>query len=133
MQWNGSENAGFTTGTPWIGVADNYRQINAAAEMDDPDSVRSFYKKLVHLRKTHKVISEGKIEFLSPDNADLPAYRCFGAPDGEELLVLCSLTEHEVPYDLTEGWAGADTLLGNYSDRNDALRPYECLILTKAE
>ena len=74
MQWNGSENAGFTTGTPWIGVADNYRQINAAAEMDDPDSVRSFYKTLVHLRKTHKAISEGKIEFLSPDNADLLAY-----------------------------------------------------------
>ena len=108
MQWNGSENAGFTTGTPWIGVADNYRQINAAAEVDDPDSVRSFYKTLVHLRKTYKVISEGKIEFLSPDNADLLAYRRFGAPDGEELL-------------------------GNYSDRNNALRPYECLILTKAE
>ena len=93
MQWNGSENAGFTTGTLWIGVADNYRQINAAAEVDDPDSVRSFYKTLVHLRKTHKVISEGKIEFLSPDNADLLAYRRFGAPGGEELLVLCSLTE----------------------------------------
>ena len=132
MQWNSSENAGFTTGTPWIGLADNYKAINAAAEVDDPDSVRSFYKMLVHLRKTHKVISEGKIEFLYPDNADLLAYRRYGAEDGEELLVLCNLTEHDAPYTLPEGWADADKLLGNYPDRNDALRPYECLILTKA-
>ena len=132
MQWNSSENAGFTTGTPWIGIADNYKAINAAAEVDDPDSVRSFYKMLVHLRKTHKVISEGKIEFLYPDNADLLAYRRYGAEDGEELLVLCNLTEHDAPYTLPEGWADADKLLGNYPDRNDALRPYECLILTKA-
>ena len=132
MQWNSSENAGFTTGTPWIGVADNYKAINAADEVDDPDSVRSFYKMLVHLRKTHKVISEGKIEFLYPDNADLLAYRRYGAEDGEELLVLCNLTEHDAPYTLPEGWADADKLLGNYPDRNDALRPYECLILIKA-
>ena len=82
MQWDASANAGFTTGTPWIGTADNYQTINAAAEMDDPDSVRSFYKTLVHLRKQHKVISEGKIEFLFPENADLLAYRRYGAPDG---------------------------------------------------
>ena len=132
MQWDASENAGFTTGTPWIGIADNYKAINAAAEVDDPDSVRSFYKMLVRLRKTHKVISEGKIEFLYPDNADLLAYRRYGAEEGEELLVLCNLTEHDAPYTLPEGWADADKLLGNYPDRNDALRPYECLILTKA-
>lgn len=132
MQWNSSENAGFTTGTPWIGLADNYKAINAADEVDDPDSVRSFYKMLVHLRKTHKVISEGKIEFLYPDDADLLAYRRYGAEDGEELLVLCNLTEHDAPYTLPEGWADADKMLGNYPDRNDALRPYECLILTKA-
>lgn len=132
MQWNSSENAGFTTGTPWIGIADNYKAINAADEVDDPDSVRSFYKMLVHLRKTHKVISEGKIKFLYPDNADLLAYRRYGAEDGEKLLVLCNLTEHDAPYTLPEGWADADKLLGNYPDRNDALRPYECLILIKA-
>lgn len=110
MQWDASENAGFTTGTPWIGIADNYKAINAAAE----------------------VISEGKIEFLYPGNADLLVYRRYGAEDGEELLVLCNLTEHDAPYTLPEGWADADKLLGNYPNRNDALRPYECLILTKA-
>ena len=94
--------------------------------------MRSFYKTLVHLRKTHKVISEGKIKFLSPDDADLLAYRRYGAEDGEELLVLCNLTEHDAPYALPEGWAGAEKLLGNYPGRNEALRPYECQILTRA-
>ena len=131
MQWDASANAGFTTGTPWIGTADNYQTINAAAEMDDPDSVRSFYKTLVHLRKQHKVISEGKIEFLFPENADLLAYRRYGAPDGEELLVLCNLTGHEVPVTLPEGWAGAEKLLGNYTETAAALRPYECTVLKK--
>ncbi len=44
MQWDASEKRRFTTGTPWIGVADNYKAINAAAQLDDPDSIRSFYK-----------------------------------------------------------------------------------------
>ena len=131
MQWDASANAGFTTGTPWIGTADNYQTINAAAEMDDPDSVRSFYKTLVHLRKQHKVISEGKIEFLFPENADLLAYRRYGAPDGEELLVLCNLTAHEVPVTLPEGWAGVEKLLGNYTETAAALRPYECTVLKR--
>ena len=131
MQWDASANAGFTTGTPWIGTAGNYQTINAAAEMDDPDSVRSFYKTLVYLRKQHKVISEGKIEFIFPENADLLAYRRYGAPDGEELLVLCNLTGHEVPITLPEGWAGAEKLLGNYTETAAALRPYECTVLKK--
>ena len=59
------------------------------------------------------------------------AYRRYGAEDGEELLVLCNLTEHDAPYTLPEGWADADKLLGNYPDRNDALRPYECVVLKK--
>ena len=111
----------FTTGTPWIGTADNYQTINAAAEMDDPDSVRSFYKTLVHLRKQHKVISEGKIEFLFPENADLLAYRRYGAPDGEELLVLCNLTAHEVPVTCPEGWP-VRKAAGNYTETAAALR-----------
>ena len=84
MQWDASENAGFTTGTPWIGIADNYKAINAAAQMDAPDSIRSFYKTLVALRKKMPVISAGKIEFLYPDNADLLAYRRY---DGETELL----------------------------------------------
>lgn len=129
MQWDASENAGFTTGTPWIGIADNYKAINAAAQVDTPDSIRSFYKTLVALRKKMPVISAGKIEFLYPDNADLLAYRRY---DGEtELLVLCNLREREIAKPLPVGWTDAEKLLGNYPDTADTLRPYECVVLKK--
>ena len=98
--------------------------INAAAQMDAPDSIRSFYKTLVALRKKMPVISAGKIEFLYPDNADLLAYRRY---DGEtELLILCNLREREIAKPLPVGWTDAEKLLGNYPDTADTLRPYEC-------
>ena len=52
MQWDDSPNAGFTSGTPWIEVNENYRQINAKAEMAAPDSVYSYYKRMIALRKS---------------------------------------------------------------------------------
>ncbi|OUN75741.1 alpha,alpha-phosphotrehalase [Faecalibacterium sp. An58] len=130
MQWDGTTHAGFTTGTPWIGVVDNYPAINAAAQVDDPDSVYSYYKKLVALRKQHRVISEGQIEFLYKDDPDLLAYRRW---DGDsQLLVLCNLTGHEAPVQLPAQWQDAGVLLGNYPDAAPAaaLRPYEALVLS---
>ena len=130
MQWDCTAHAGFTTGTPWIGVVDNYPAINAAAQVDDPDSVYSYYKKLVALRKQHRVISEGQIEFLYKDDPDLLAYRRW---DGDsQLLVLCNLTGHEAPVQLPAQWQDAGVLLGNYPDAAPAaaLRPYEALVLS---
>ena len=130
MQWDSAAHAGFTTGTPWIGVVDNYPAINAAAQVDDPDSVYSYYKKLVALRKQHRVISEGQIEFLYKDDPDLLAYRRW---DGDsQLLVLCNLTGHEAPVQLPAQWQDAGVLLGNYPDAAPAaaLRPYEALVLS---
>ena len=130
MQWDGTAHAGFTTGTPWIGVVDNYPAINAAAQVDDPDSVYSYYKKLVALRKQHRVISEGQIEFLYKDDPDLLAYRRW---DGDsQLLVLCNLTGHEAPVQLPAQWQDAGVLLGNYPDAAPAaaLRHYEALVLS---
>ena len=66
------------------------------------DSIYSFYKAMVRLRKEHRVISEGKIEFLYPDNTDLLAYRRYGSADKEELLVLCNLTEQEIHAELPD-------------------------------
>lgn len=130
MQWDSSPNAGFTSGTPWIGVADNYKSINAAAQTSDADSIYSFYKAMVRLRKEHRVISEGKIEFLYPDNTDLLAYRRYGSADKEELLVFCNLTEQEIHAELPDAWTTAEKLVGNYADNpSETLRPYECVVL----
>ena len=133
MQWDDSHAAGFTTGTPWITPPENYRQINAAAQMDDETSIRAFYKKLVQLRKDLSVISDGQIEFLFRENPRLLAYRRYEA--NRELLVLCNLTGSECPVALPEGWDPAQILLTNY-DRTTladavALKPYECLALLK--
>ena len=131
MQWDAGPNAGFTAGTPWIGAAGNYRTINAAAETGDPDSVYSFYKKLVALRKARPVIQAGHIEFLYRDDPDLLAYRRW---DGEsELLILCNLTAHDVPAALPGGWQTAGVLLDNYPDAAPGapLRPYEALVLER--
>ena len=131
MQWDGTAHAGFTTGTPWLGEADNYPAINAAAQVKDPDSIFSYYKQLVALRKQEPVISGGQIQFLYKDDPDLLAYRRWN--EDTQLLVVCNLTGRDAPVILPEGWAGAGLLLGNYPDGGSrtSLRPYECWVLKK--
>ena len=131
MQWDASAHAGFTTGTPWLEEVSNYKTINAAAQVGDPDSIYSYYKELVALRKREPVISEGKIQFLYKEDADLLAYCRWN--DTEEALVVCNLTGHEAPVALPEGWDSAVQLLGNYPApaARASLRPYECWVLKK--
>lgn len=71
MQWDDSANAGFTTGTPWIKVNDNYDKINAKSQVDDPDSIFSCYKKLVQLRKDYPVFVDGKFTLLLEDDENI--------------------------------------------------------------
>ncbi len=128
MQWDASHAAGFTTGTPWITPPENYKTINAAAQVGDETSTYHFYKKLVALRKERKVISEGTIRFLHRENPQVLAYeRKF---ENEELLVLCNLTGREADIDLQGSW---NILLTNGTREQVSstmtLRPYECLIL----
>ncbi len=134
MQWDDGPNAGFTAGTPWLGLADSYQTINAAAQWEDPDSILWYYRRLIALRKENKLISEGKIEFLFPEDAQLLAYRRYDPAGSGELLVLCNLTGREISDCLPEGWSGAEKLLGNCPDSAPAgtLRPYECLVLQRA-
>ena len=133
MQWDDSHAAGFTTGTPWLVPPENYRRINAKAQMGDEASVRAFYKKLVALRKALPVISEGKIEFILRDDPQVLAYRRY--TDNSQMLVLCNLTGENAEVPLPEAWKNAEILLTNWS-RNAIfdkmnLKPYECLALIK--
>jgi len=133
MQWDDSHAAGFTTGTPWIYPPENYRQINAAAQMHDETSIRAFYQKLVALRKEMDVISEGKIEFLMREDDAVLAYRRY--TQQQEMLVLCNLTMEEQAVTLPSGWSNARILLRNYDDirisQQLTLKPYECLALIR--
>ncbi len=74
MQWDASENAGFTEAKPWISVNPNYREINAASQIKDPSSVFSFYQNLISLRKTWPVFVDGDFSLLFPEQRCLPGY-----------------------------------------------------------
>lgn len=125
MQWDDSANAGFTTGTPWIKVNDNYDKINAKSQVDDPDSIFSCYKKLVQLRKDFPVFVDGKFTLLLEDDENIFAY----SRKNEEntMLVVCNFFDKEIPMPLAKECEGMEVLISNYKDTSDmsVLRPYE--------
>lgn len=132
MQWDDSPNAGFTEGEPWIMVNPNYGEINAADQIGREDSVFSFYKELVKLRKEKPVIVNGEYRLLDPESEDVFVYeRSFHE---EHLLVVCSFAEKELLWRLQEKMAGqaAKRVIGNYEGQQWGpelmLRPYEASV-----
>ncbi len=130
MQWDDGENAGFTTGEPWIAVNPNYREINAKAQMADQDSVFHYYRKLIALRKKYPIIVYGSYELLACGGETLYAYT--RTLEGEKLLVVCSFCDREQTFDLPAEFEGADCLISNLENRyagRVTLRPYEAFAL----
>ena len=130
MQWSRKMNAGFTAGTPWISVNPNYMQINAEAEMENPDSVYHFYKKLVHLRKEYPVFADGEFRLLLPEDEAVFAYT--RTDQKSRMLVCANFTGSTVKCPLTDEWKDAKTLIHNYAGEiGEEMRPYEAVILLK--
>ena len=131
VQWDDSPQAGFTTGTPWIAVNPNYKEINAKAETADPDSVFHYYKKLIALRKAHPVIVYGRYELLLEDSEELFVYT--RTLEQEKLLVVCSFCDHETTFPIPTEFIGAECLISNrertYTDAKVTLAPYEAFVL----
>lgn len=130
MQWDASDNGGFTSGTPWLQVNKNYKTINADAQVNDPDSVFAYYKKLIALRHTNEVMVNGVYDVLIPDHPQIYAYtRTLG---DKQLLVLCndSDTNVAIPAEIQEKIADAQgILIQNYKDvKAGVLRPYEAVV-----
>lgn len=132
MQWDDTENAGFTTGTPWIEVNPNYRTINAKAELADDNSVFHYYKKLIALRKSDAwkdVFMDGMYVPFMEEDEDIFAYtRELGA---KRLLVIGNF--HDVERTVTLPYAVRKILLSNYQTPQInalqvTLRPYEALM-----
>lgn len=127
MQWTAGENAGFTTGIPWMPVNPNYREINAEAALADPDSVFYHYQKLIRLRKTYDVFRDGSFTLLSPEDEKIFAYT--RDTQQEHLLVVCNFTAETLCYDAPANFRGAKMLINNYAEASHKLRPYEAVIL----
>ena len=129
MQWDASENAGFTTGKPWIAVNPNYKKINVADQLKREDSVFHYYQKLIRLRKENEIIVYGNYELLLPEDENIFAYT--RTLDNKKLLVVCNFSKSEQKFDFS-GYENAKVLISNYNRdaREDGiLKPYEATVL----
>ena len=125
MQWNSGKFAGFSDSGAWLKIPDNYTTINAEAEESDPDSILNYYRKLVALRKEHRVISEGGIEFLDTGSEKVLAYeRRLG---DERLVVFCNFSGEDQT--VTGIVLKGEVLIGNYSGSHRMMKPYEALVM----
>lgn len=131
MQWDASENAGFTKGTPWLKVCDRYKEINTESR-HEPDSVFQYYKELVKLRKELPVIQKGSVTPLLREDKEILAYK--REYQGKELYVFCNFFDGEVkvPYSIPED---CKSILSNYgeeiSPKELVLRPYEAVMFLR--
>lgn len=125
MQWNDGENAGFTSGKPWIKINPNYREINAGRQVEDEDSVFSCYRKLIRFRKEYSVFIDGDFRMLLMDDKNVFAYT--REDENSRLLVVCNFFDRMVNCPLEESDASMELLISNYKDADQAmlLRPYE--------
>lgn len=132
MQWNTEENAGFTTGTPWIKVNKNYMEINAEAEMAEEDSVYHYYKKLIRLRKENEIMVQGRFVPLLEEDDNIYAYERLW--EGEKIVVACNFTKEVQACDLFRGLEDGRELISNYKEhKSGVLQPYEAIaVLCKA-
>ncbi len=129
MQWDASENAGFTTGTPWIAVNPNYKKINVADQLKREDSVFHYYQKLIRLRKENEIIVYGNYELLLPEDENIFAY--IRTLDNQKLLVVCNFSKSEQKFDF-QGYENAEVLISNYNRdarKDGILKPYEAIVL----
>lgn len=130
MQWSAGENAGFTTGEPWIMLNPNYTEINAETEESDPDSVLNYYRALIALRNSTPALLYGDWRELLPESCQVVAYT--RGLDGEEYAVLCNLSRKSATLPCRLGDFGEPVLSNMPADpAADTLRPYEAQVLKK--
>lgn len=133
MQWNDSEQAGFTKGQPWIKVNPNYKEINAKSQLADPDSIFHYYQKLIRIRKEKDIVVYGEFEPLYREDDQIFAYiRRLGE---ERLLTVCNFSEHPAEMEIPEEFTKARCLISNLERKSFegkiVLKPYEAFVLYK--
>lgn len=148
MQWNDQPQAGFTTGIPWMEVNSNYKEINAREQRMRKDSVYSFYRELIDMRKRCRIVAEGDFSLYKEENARVFAYtRTWGR---EQLFVCCSFSSRQESFPMPEGFCGKGAegggkkrvgavrmMLGNDENsvylEKEILSPFEAIALYREE
>jgi oligo-1,6-glucosidase len=126
VQWDDTENAGFTTGKPWFYVNQNYKQIKVAAQEADPNSLLNFYRKAISLRKWLAVVRKGDYQEFDRMNPHLYLYA--RTMKGQKILVACSFAEKPIRFRFPKGFeeSSAKLILQNYEKaEGTVLQPYE--------
>lgn len=136
MHWSAAPNAGFTDGTPWITLPENYQTINVETERQDEDSILNYYKRLIRLRKENPVVSEGQIAFICQDVPGVFAYRRF--LEEKEFLVFNNFTDQQIKLDNICWNTDWTTVIGNYAEPSIEngrllLKPYESIVLEDSD
>ena len=126
VQWSSEEHAGFTTGTPWFYVNENYKSINVADQEKDENSVLNFYRKAISLRKELTSVKNGN--YKEYDKLSGKLYTYSREDENEKLLVVCSFHDGNVKFRAPKGFdlSTAELILNNYADVDtDVIKPYE--------
>lgn len=129
MQWDDTDNDGFTSGKPWIEVPEFGKSITVKSQIDDPDSIWSFYKKLIELRKKYWIIAEGDVSFDMTVPESVFAYK--RSLDEKELYVYGNLDSKEAIVSIGDKLINGNILIQNYNRDIDfkahfmTLKPYE--------
>ena len=131
MQWDSTENAGFTTGNPWLAINKNYNEINAKQCLEDENSIFHHYRKLIDIRKNNDTIIYGDYNLLCPEDKNIFAYT--RELNGDKIVVVCNFYDKEVTFSFDGDFNHADILLSNYKDSSTlieklSLRPYEAIM-----
>lgn len=123
VQWNNGPNAGFTTGKPWLGINRNHTRINMASQLNDPNSVRSFYKTMIRLRSDNEILIRGTFIPVAI-NKHLFIYRRELYGNSLTVLLNFSSKARKVNY-------AGDVILSNYDKKmfDGELMPYEAILL----
>ena len=129
VQWTSGENAGFTTGTPWFYINENYKEINVESQEKDPDSVLNFYRRAIKLRKTLSAVKHGNYTEHFKNSNKLYTYT--REDKRQKLLIVCSYTDKETEMKIPRGFdiKKAQLMLRNYNgEPSNTLKPYEARV-----
>jgi oligo-1,6-glucosidase len=138
MQWDATLNAGFTTASPWIGVNPDHISVNAAAQVEEADSVFAHHRRLIQLRHHDPVVTDGRFELIAPDHPALWAFLRRG--QDAELLVVANFSDEalETRLDLSEDWSQAEVVIATHPPVSAValpavhLEPWESLVVRLA-
>ncbi len=132
MQWDDSENAGFTSGTPWIMVNPHYEWINVEKARKDPDSILNYYRKLIELRRTNEALIYGDYQEVLHENEQIFAYKRI--LDDDEWLILCNMSRKDAEIPEVSGFENGQVVLSNLEQiqNEKILLPSEARIIHKA-